>query len=123
MSVIWGSSVISPVNRVTFHWKIENFDCALKTFGVRGVTSPGFKVVDYDGMENMVQLKFDKFTRAGYEMYNVKEKNGLDVDLEKYSLVEVRLISKGELCLAASLDFDSEGNAVSCEFGDPEKIE
>lgn len=122
MSVIWGSSFISPVNRVTFHWKIENFDRALKTFGVRGVTSPGFKVVDYDGKENVVKLKFDKFTGSGYEMHNVKE-NGLDVDLEKYSLIEVKLISKGELCLAARLDIDSEGNTVSCDVGDPEKIE
>jgi len=119
MSVIWGSSVFSPINRVTFNWKIENFNHALKTFGRRGLVSPGFNVVDYDGKENMVKLKFQTFTGGCYDMYEVKE-NGLDVDMDKYSLVEVRLIAKRELCLAASLDFDSEGNTFFCEFGDTE---
>jgi len=110
------------MNRVTFNWKIENFDHALKTFGRRGIISPGFNVVDYYGKENTVKLKFQTFTGGCYDMYEVKE-NGLDVDMGKYSLVEVRLIAKHELCLAASLDFDSEGNTVSCEFGDTEKNE
>jgi len=108
------------MNRVTFNWKIENFDYALKTFGSRGVISPGFKVVDYNGKENMVKLKFETYTGGGFDVLDVKE-NGVDVDLEKYSLVHVKLISKHELCLAASLDFDCDGNTVSCDFGDPEK--
>jgi len=110
------------MNKVTFNWKIENFDQALKTFGKRGVISPGFKVIDYDGKESLVKLRFETCTGSGYDMYNVKE-NGLDVDLDKYSLVEVKLIAKHDFCLAASLDFDSEGNTVLCEFGDPEKNE
>jgi len=150
MSEAWGVSSLSPASSSVFHWKIENFDRMLKSYGKIGFESPSFNVAS-DGGFQQVQLRLTKISRVvhksshssnkspdcsrdsgsssfmdhGYDITRLMD-DGIIHPLEHFALIEVKVVGGPKnILLSGKIEFHNidSGKTVVGTLGDPGKAE